>query len=616
MPPRPNVLRPNASPAATMSYTLNQVKTIYGLPSPSPTAGPVTVGVFSFGGSLVGTLANGVLTNGDVQKQWSRLGIRPENHPRVLIVPVNGARIVASRNDNSATIENTLDVETIGAMCPTSKLTIILYIARPTDNFPVMLSAVLRPVTVAGQTYTPSIISCSWGAPESDYTPAELNSINETLRIAASRGITITAATGDNGSSDGTPFTVADFPSSSPYVVACGGTTLRCPRGIYDASTVETSWPRGGGGIARVFDKPAYQAALPGTKRSTPDIALVADPNTGIQYTYYGKSGVVIGGTSVVAPIIAGFAAAINLTQPLTPLLYTCPPSNFNDVLTGSNGAYSAKQGHDNCTGLGSIVGHLLVSSITTPVPVSGITLAAGSTTVLVGQTLQLLATIAPTTATNKTYTFTSANTAVATVSPRGLVTGISVGTATMTVTSADGGFTASITITVPLIHVTGITVASSSLPTGQSAQVSYTVQPATATNKSVTFSSSNPAVATVSPSGRLQTGTSVGTTTITVTSVDGGYTASAPISVILANVTGISLNKTALRIRRGTSETLIATVTPPYAINKAVTWTSSNPWVSVKDGRVYGSAAGISRITARTQEGGYLASCSVMIAR
>ena len=616
MPPRPNVLRPNASPAATTSYTLNQIKTIYGLPNPSPTAGPITIGVFSFGGSLVGTLTNGVLTNGDVQKQWSLLGIRPENHPRVLIVPVNGARLVASRNDNSATIENTLDVETIGAMCPTSKLTIILYVAKPTDDFPVMLSAVLRPVTVAGQTYTPSILSCSWGAPESAYTIAELNAINEMFRIAASRGITITAATGDNGSSDGTPFTVADFPSSSPYVVACGGTTLRCPRYFYDASTVETSWPRGGGGVARVFEKPAYQAALPGTKRSTPDIALVADPNTGIQYTYYGRSGVVIGGTSVVAPIIAGFAAALNLTQPLTPLLYTCPPSNFNDVVAGSNGAYFAKQGHDNCTGLGSIVGSLLVASITTPVSVSGITLAAGPTTVLAGQTLQLLATVAPATATNKAYSFSSSNPTIATVSPTGLVSGISVGTTTITVTTVDGGFSASTIITVPLINVTGITVAPSSLPTGQSAEMVYMVQPATATNKSVTFTSSNPAVATVSASGRLQAGGSVGTTTITVTSVDGGYTASAPISVILASVTGISLNKTGLRIRRGTSTTLIATVTPPYAINKTVTWTSSNPWVSVKDGRVYGATVGGSRITAKTQDGGYQASCYVMITR
>jgi uncharacterized protein YjdB len=602
------------------SYTLNQIRTIYGFPA--PTAGPVTVGVFSFGGGLIGTLTNGVLTNGDVQQQWSLLGISAANHPRVLVVSVNGGSIIPDPNDGGATLENTIDVAIIGAMCPIANLTIILYIANPWDNFPVLLTAAMNPTTVNGRTYTPSIISCSWGAPEISFDTVTLNSINSTLQVAASRGITITAASGDNGSSDGTPSISTDFPSSSPYVVACGGTTLRCPSGVYDGSTVEIGWPGSGGGFSSLFDKPSYQFYLPGATRSTPDIALVADPNTGVQFVFNGNPGEVVGGTSIVSPAIAGFAAAIDLKQALTPLLYTYPASTFYDILMGSNGAYTAKTGYDNCTGLGSIVGPALVSNIQSPpspLAVAGVTLS-GLTSLTVGQTITLIATIRPTTAINKTVSFSTSNPRIATVDASGRVTGVGAGGTTITVTTADGSYTAALLITVssPVINITGITLpATLSIQTGGSQTLTPTLQPTTATNKTVTFISNNTNIATVDASG-VVVGVRAGTTVITATTVNGGKVARTTVTVTAPaiRVTGLSLSTTSASIRVNSQFTLVPTVNPRTATNRAVTWSSGNPQIaSVNNGAVKALARGSTVITATTVDGSYKATCSIKVA-
>jgi uncharacterized protein YjdB len=566
----------------------------------------VTVGVFSFGGGLVGTLRNGVLTDGDVQKQWSSLGIMPANHPRVLVVPVNGASTTPDPADAGYTLENTIDVETIGAMCPIPSLTIILYIANPWDNFPVVLNAAMNPTMVGGFSYTPSIISCSWGAPEIYYDAESLNSINAMLKEAARRGITITAATGDKGSSNGTAITVADFPSSSPYVVACGGTTLRCPNGVYDKNTVETTWSNGGGGFSNIFDKPAYQQALPGTKRSTPDIALVADPSTGIEFTFNGVPGVVVGGTSIVAPTIAGFAAAINLKQALTPLLYTYPSSVFHDITVGTIGAYVAGAGYDNCTGLGSIVGSALVSNINTPtIRVTGVTLT-GAPIVSIGQSMQLTAIITPTNASNKTLTYLSSNSNIATVSASGLVTGQTAGTTVITVTTDDGKFTKTLSIIVTPITVTGVVISgTSSIAVGGTTQLTATVQPVTATNKSVTFTSSNPAIATVSTVGIVR-GISAGSVIITATTVDGGKVSGFPIDVVHIPVTDVLLTGGG-SITVGKMVQLSTTIVPSHAVNQAVSYSSSNSAVATVSSRgvVTAIALGSATITVTTADGG-----------
>ena len=155
-------------PAATGRswFKATELASIYAFPSPS--SAKVVVGVISFGGGLFGTVNGaGILTGGDVQAYWAYCGIAPANMPTVVVVPIGGATNTPSTTDG-ATAENTLDVQTIGACCPTSNLTIIMYISPNTlAGFGNVFNYALNTaVTVNGLSVKPSILSVSWGAPE------------------------------------------------------------------------------------------------------------------------------------------------------------------------------------------------------------------------------------------------------------------------------------------------------------------------------------------------------------------------------------------------------------------------------------------------------------------
>lgn len=166
-------------------------------------------------------------------------------------------------------------------------------------------------------------------------------------------------------------------------------------------------------------------------------------------------------------------------------------------------------------------------------VPVTGIALNYTSTTVDNPGTRQLTATITPSNAANKSITWSSSNTAVATVDSNGLVTGVSLGSAVIKATTVDGGFAASCNVTVNYVPVTSVSLNSSTLTIGRqvTSQLIATVNPSNATDKSVTWSSSNTAVATVSSSG-VVTGVTAGTAVITVTTANGGKTATCTVTV------------------------------------------------------------------------------------
>ena len=618
---RPYLVNPHATRSQQTSFSHPEIATIYKFPAPSPSAAPITIGVVSFGGGLVGTLTNGVLTNGDPQRHWTSIGIPPTNHPRVLIKSVNGAPIPTTADPNDdATVENTIDVETLGALCPTSNLTIILYIVNPTDNLSTLFSAALSPTLINGVTYTPSIISCSWGAPESWIGAADLSATNELLKAAAARGILVTAATGDFGSSNGTPYTITDFPSSSPYVLACGGTTLTCPNGVYDSSTVETTWSGSGGGFSTTFAKPSYQSALSGTYRSTPDISLVADPSTGATFTIGGVPNQVIGGTSIVSPAMAAFAAATNINQFLTPLLYVCPSGAFHDVTVGSNGAYSATTGFDRCTGLGSIDGAILAASIA-PAAVAAasiaITSARSPLLITVGQTSPLNYSILPTTTTNKTVTFTSSAPAIATVSNTGVIVGLTVGSATITLTTSNGKQT-TLLVTVVASSVTGITITGSlpgSIQVGQPFQLTYAVLPSNATNKAVTFTSSAPTVASVNATGLIM-GLKAGTAVITIKTIDGKKQTTVPVTVTPVPVVGLNVAPLPASFMTGQTYQIAYQVLPANATNKVITFTNVNPTIASVSttGLIRALKVGTTDITIKTQDGAKTATMNVIV--
>jgi len=253
-------------------------------------------------------------------------------------------------------------------------------------------------------------------------------------------------------------------------------------------------------------------------------------------------------------------------------------------------------------------------------IAVTGVSLNKAAATLTVGGTETLTATVAPPDATNKAVTWASDNTAVVTVN-NGTITAVVAGTANITVTTADGGKTATCAVTVQAaipntIAVTGVTLNESTLAltVGGTETLTATVAPPNATNKNIAWVSSDTAVATVSADG-LITAVDAGTVTITVTTADGGKTAECSVTVTVP-VTGVTLNKTTLALSTGGTETLTATIAPSDASNKNAAWASSKPDVATvsADGLVTAVGAGTANITVTTEDGGKTAECAVTV--
>ena len=254
-------------------------------------------------------------------------------------------------------------------------------------------------------------------------------------------------------------------------------------------------------------------------------------------------------------------------------------------------------------------------------VSVTGVTLNKTSTSIQVGGTETLTATVSPKDAANKKVTWKSSNAAIASVDANGKVTGVKAGEATITVTTEDGGKTATCKVTVSdkEIKVTGVKLNKSetSLLVGGNETLTATVLPEDATNQNVTWKSDKPEIATVDANGKV-TGVKAGEATITVTTEDGSKTATCKVTVKAATiaVTGVTLNKTATSLLVGGSETLTATVAPADATNKKVTWKSSDAAVASVDanGKVTGVKAGEATITVTTEDGAKTATCKVTV--
>jgi uncharacterized protein YjdB len=250
-------------------------------------------------------------------------------------------------------------------------------------------------------------------------------------------------------------------------------------------------------------------------------------------------------------------------------------------------------------------------------VEISNVSLNIDTLRIVVGGTNQLSATVTPDNATNKNVTWTSSDENVATVSTTGLVKGLMVGTATVTVATIDGNKTASCIVTVSPVSVTAVTLSknASSILVGGTDQLFATVTPDTAADKNVSWTSLDANVATVSTTG-LVTGVTIGTATITVTTVDGNRTASCIVTVSPVSVTGLALNKNTSSIFVGATDQLIATIIPSTATNKNITWTSSDSTIATVStiGMVTGIKIGSANITATSVDGNKTASCAVAV--
>lgn len=184
-------------------------------------------------------------------------------------------------------------------------------------------------------------------------------------------------------------------------------------------------------------------------------------------------------------------------------------------------------------------------------VPVTGVTVAPTTVSLMVGASAPLTATVAPSNATNATVTWTSSNAAVAPVNASGVVMGVATGLATITARTQDGGFTATsvVNVTISNIPATGVSVSpvTASVGIGATTTITATVAPSNASNKTVTWSSNVPGVATVNASG-VVTGVAAGNAIITALTQSGGFTASSTVTVTPVSTTPCT-NPTAITL-------------------------------------------------------------------
>ena len=253
----------------------------------------------------------------------------------------------------------------------------------------------------------------------------------------------------------------------------------------------------------------------------------------------------------------------------------------------------------------GTVSARCNVTVTVPPGEVTNISVTPTTATVEVGKTVTLTATVTPTDATDKTVSWTSSDTAVATVDANGVVTGLAKGEVTVTATASNGmSATSKITVTAPRPTEIRLEVNDLALKVGETGQLTAILTPSNS-ETILSWTSGNPSVATVDNSG-LVTGVSEGMSIITVSTAEGlNATATVTVSNNIIEATGIVISPSSAEIEVGKSLTLTATVTPENATNKSITWTSSNTSIAVVnlDGTVIGVSEGVTVITASCGE-------------
>ncbi len=364
----PSALHAGAGAAsATAGFTPPEVAAAYSFPFSLAPGQNQCIALIELGGGY---------RESDLNAYFQKLGI---SAPTVVAVGVDGAGNSPGSNSD---FEVVLDIEVTGSIA--NHATIVVYFAPNTAQG--FLDAITA--AVHDTKYRPSVVSISWGNPESLWTEQGLNAFDAAFADAALLGITVCCAAGDHGSADGVSdgHAHADFPASSPHALGCGGTHLETKGATISLENVwnnNNGWATGGG-VSDHFALPSWQAGAkvppsvnPGAHvgRGVPDVAGDADPNSGYRIHLNGQD-YVTGGTSAVAPLWGALVALMNngLARRLgllNPTLYAWPAPQwgFQDIVSGKNEVtgtpgYSAAVGWDACTGLGSPNGRGLMRAL------------------------------------------------------------------------------------------------------------------------------------------------------------------------------------------------------------------------------------------------------------
>src|SRR5262249_55942719 len=252
------------------AFTPPQLATLYDFPARATGSGQC-IGIIELGGGYRPT---------DLARYFTDLNISPA--PQAVAVSVDHGKNHPTGNANGPDGEVMLDIEVAGAVAPGARVAV--YFAPNTDRG--FLDAVTT--AVHDKRNSPSVISISWGGPESAWTPQAMQAFDQAFQAAAALGVTICCAAGDDGASDGVTDGQqhVDFPASSPFALACGGTRVTASGSSLASEVVWNDGPSGGatgGGVSRIFAQPSWQsgAAVPPPPpsrggRRVPDVAADA----------------------------------------------------------------------------------------------------------------------------------------------------------------------------------------------------------------------------------------------------------------------------------------------------------------------------------------------------
>jgi kumamolisin len=351
-------LRPRAMSSdggkTQVSYSVPEVAALYHFPDELDGAGQ-TVGIIALGG--------GYLTR-DLRAYFHALR---QPMPRIQARSVDGARNAPRGRTAQFDGEVTGDLETVSALAPRARIAVYFAPNSPRGFFEAVAAA------VHDRRQRNTVLSISWGMAEPHWRRSSLIAFNQVLQEAAVLGITVCVSSGDHG-----PFADANdrrahvnFPASSPYVLACGGTTLVGARGRIRSECVwHNHTGASGGGVSAIFPQPSWQRGIRAPRtasgslgRGVPDVAANADPLTG--YRIFGHGHWHVGaGTSAAAPLWAGLVARLNQRAGTaiglpTPFLYRhfaalVRAGAVVPVTKGNNGLFRARKGWSCCTGIGT----------------------------------------------------------------------------------------------------------------------------------------------------------------------------------------------------------------------------------------------------------------------
>jgi len=531
---------------------INYMTKIYNIPQMYINE-PKVISIISFDGGIHGEFDNnGIMTSGDCINYWKTIGLTKETMPTVMLRTTN--EMISNLN---CTAQNSLNIQTIGSICKSSNLLIVLYVFINDKNYiSNNLQLVMNDnIVYKGINLRTNNILITWGIPEKFLNKNDFDKFNNTCKRANDLKINIYSSCSYTDNS-------VNFPASCPYVIACGSTIK---------NELETYYSNSGYGNSIGFNKLDYQNRTKGQFRSIPDLVCMSDNNNSIPILvnnkYYSASG-----PALSASFYAGIFTLFDINENINKLIYEISEDSFNLLNNLAENNYDIK------TGLGSINGNKFINNLKNKKKYNSL-----SNNVILDNNIVL----------------ENINKIQNEVSSSNIKT---------------------IEINENNIKITNLIVPSViNIVVGQIILITPTIIPNHASNKELLWCLENDNIIDFDLENNSITGLKEGTTHIKVLTKDGSNIEETIIVNVSSNdvkVKGISFDDNVVYIIRGGKQILTPNIYPSNALNTNITYKTGNLSIATvnNEGVVRGLNTGTTYINAFTQDGNFKASIKVNI--